>query len=80
MIKFNMKKNIFYNHQIAKNNLDIKELSQHKKVEKKISVDINKLLNRVKIDKKSEIKKKFIFFSIAILLLGLMGTFLLIVK
>ena len=43
-------------------------------------VDINKLLNRVRIDKKNENKRKIIFYSSAILALSLFSTFISIIK
>ena len=43
-------------------------------------VDINKLLNRVRIDKKNETKRKIIFYSSAILALSLFSTFISIIK
>ena len=42
---------------------------------KRRTVDINKLLNRVKIDKKNETKRKFILLGFGILILGLTGIF-----
>ena len=47
---------------------------------KKKVVDINKLLNRVKIDKKNETKKKIIFYSFVILVLSLLGTLITLLK
>ena len=43
-------------------------------------VDINKLLNRVRIDKKNETKRKIIFYSLTILALGLFSTFITVIK
>ena len=43
-------------------------------------VDINKLLNRVKINEKKEKEKKFILLGYALLVLGLMGIFILFIK
>ena len=43
-------------------------------------VDINKLLNRVKIDQKNETKKKIIFYSLTTLALGLFSTLIIIIK
>ena len=43
-------------------------------------VDINTLLNRVRIDKKNENKKKIIFYSLTILALGLFLTLITITK
>jgi len=46
----------------------------------KKKVDINILLNRVKIDQKSETKRQIIFFSLVMLVLSLLGTFVIIIK
>jgi len=43
-------------------------------------VDINKLLNRVKIDQKNETKRKIIFYSSTILGLSLLGTLITFLK
>ena len=43
-------------------------------------VDINKLLNRVKVDKKNEFKRKIIFYSLTTLALGLFSTLIMIIK
>ena len=43
-------------------------------------VDINILLNRVRLQEKYETKRKIIFFSFTILMLFLFGAFLTIVK
>ena len=43
-------------------------------------VDINKLLNRVKIDQKNETKQKIIFYSSTILGLSLLGTLITFLK
>ena len=43
-------------------------------------VDINKLLNRVRMDEKNETKKKIIFYSLTTLALGLFSTFIMIIK
>ena len=75
-----MKKNIFYNYKLIKKNLNIKGLPQSQDINPKIIVDINKLLNRVKVDQHNEQKKNLIFFSLGILLLALMGTFILITR
>ena len=75
-----MKKDIFYNNKSVAKKLGIEELSTLGNVDKKINVDINKLLNRVKIDQQAETKKKFIFFSFGIFLLAVMGTSVSIVR
>ena len=51
----------FHNDKSIDQNLNTKRLSGVQPLEKKQVVDINKLLNRVKIDKKNEIKKKSFF-------------------
>ena len=43
-------------------------------------VDINKLLNRVKIDQKNETKRKIIFYSSTVLGLSLLGTLITFLK
>ena len=49
-------------------------------IDEKRIVDINKLLNRVRMDKKNENKKKIIFYSLTILALGLFSTFITVIK
>ena len=57
-----------------KNNIPVQYIDQ------KRIVDINKLLNRVKIDQKNERKRKIIFYSLTILALGLFSTLIMIIK
>tara|TARA_B100000795_G_scaffold226528_1_gene182584 strand:- start:83 stop:310 length:228 start_codon:yes stop_codon:yes gene_type:complete len=75
-----VKKNIFYNDKQIEVELPIKKFSYLGETIQKSNVDINKLLNRVKVDQKIEKKKSFIFFSFAIFLLGLTGTFVSIIR
>ena len=49
-------------------------------IDKKRTIDINKLLNRVKIDQKNETKKKIIFYSSTVLGLTLLGTLITFLK
>ena len=49
-------------------------------IDQKRIVDINKLLNRVKIDKKNETKRKIIFYSSTVLGLSLLGTLITFLK
>ena len=49
-------------------------------IDQKRIVDINKLLNRVKIDQKNEKKQKIIFYSFIILGLSLLGTLITLLK
>ena len=49
-------------------------------IDQKRIVDINKLLNRVRIDKKNETKRQIVFYSSVILALTLFSTFIVIIK
>ena len=49
-------------------------------IDQKRIVDINRLLNRVRMDKKYETRKKIIFYSSAILALSLFSTLIMSVK
>ena len=49
-------------------------------IDQKRIVDINKLLNRVKIDQKNERKRKIIFYSFVILGLSLLGALITFLK
>ena len=69
-----MQKYYFHNNKPTSENKDEKKLTQILKVETKSPVDINILLNRVKIEEKIETKKKIIFYSLTILALGLFST------
>ena len=75
-----MQKNIFHNDKAIENNSEVKEHFYLKNVKIKKSVDINNLLNRVKIDQQNEKKQQFIFFSLGVLLLGSVGIFVTIIK
>ena len=75
-----MKSEIFYNKKSIDKNLDIKISPYLVNVEKDMIVDINNLLNRVKVDQYDEKKKKFIFFGYGILLMVSMGIFISIIK
>tara|TARA_B110000971_G_C19816668_1_gene411371 strand:- start:452 stop:679 length:228 start_codon:yes stop_codon:yes gene_type:complete len=75
-----VKSEIFYNKKSIDKNLDIKISPYLVNVEKDMIVDINNLLNRVKVDQYDEKKKKFIFFGYGILLMVSMGIFISIIK
>tara|TARA_B100000787_G_scaffold157817_1_gene134827 strand:+ start:221 stop:448 length:228 start_codon:yes stop_codon:yes gene_type:complete len=66
-----MRKVYFHNKKSIDQNINIKKLSEAQHIGEKQVVDINKLLNRVKIDQKNEMKKKIIFYSLTILGLSL---------
>ena len=75
-----MTKVFFYNEKSIDQNINTKKLSKAQQIGEKQVVDINKLLNRVRIEKKKETKQKIIFYSLVIFGLSLMGLFLAIVK
>ena len=49
-------------------------------IDQKRTIDINTLLNRVKIDQKNETKRKIIFYSSTVLGLSLLGTLITFLK
>ena len=70
-----MRKVYFHNGKSIDQNINTKRLSEVQHVSEKQVVDINKLLNRVKIDQKNETKRKFIFYSLTILRTFFIGNF-----
>jgi hypothetical protein len=70
----------FHNGKSIDQNINTKRLFEVQHIREKQVVDINKLLNRVKIDQKNETKRKFIFYSLAILGLSLLGTLITVLK
>ena len=75
-----MRKVYFHNGKSIDQNINTKRLSEVQQVSEKQVVDINKLLNRVKIDQKNETKRKIIFYSFTILGLSLLGTLITVLK
>ena len=75
-----MRKVYFHNDKSIDQNINTKRLSEVQHVSEKQVVDINKLLNRVKIDQKNETKRKIIFYSFTIVLLSLFGTLITLLK
>ena len=75
-----MRKVYFHNEKSIDQNINTKRLSEAQHVNEKQVVDINKLLNRVKIDQKNETKRKIIFYSFTILGLSLLGTLITVLK
>ena len=75
-----MPKVYFHNKKSIDQNINTKRLSGVHKIDEKQVVDINKLLNRVKIDKKNETKRKIIFYSSTLLGLSLLGTLITVLK
>ena len=75
-----MRKVYFHNGKSIDQNINTKRLSEAQHVSEKQVVDINKLLNRVKIDQKNETKRKIIFYSSTVLGLSLLGTLITFLK
>ena len=75
-----MRKVYFHNDKTIDQNINTKRLSEVQHVSEKQVVDINKLLNRVKINQKNETKRKIIFYSLTILALSLLGTLITVLK
>ena len=75
-----MQKAYFHNNKhnsekkVKKKNIPLQYIDQNR------IVDINKLLNRVKINQKNETKRKIIFYSLTTLALGLFSTLIIIIK
>ena len=75
-----MRKVYFHNEKSIDENINTKRLSEAQHIGERQVVDINKLLNRVKIDQKNETKRKIIFYSLVILGLSLLGTLISFLK
>ena len=75
-----MRKVYFHNEKSIDQNINTKRLSEAQNIGERQVVDINKLLNRVKIDQKNETKRKIIFYSFVILGFSLLGTLIIFLK
>jgi|TARA_B110000037_G_C16830618_1_gene387591 hypothetical protein len=75
-----MYKNNYHKQKLYYDDKDKKKISQTYNLNTKSAVDINILLNRVKLEEKNEVKKKIIFYSFATLALSLFGAFIVIIK
>ena len=75
-----MPKVYFHNEKSIDQNINTKRLSEAQHIGERQVVDINKLLNRVKIDQKNETKRKIIFYSFIILGLSLFGALIAFLK
>ena len=69
-----------YKNKSINQNINTKRLFEVKRINEKRVVDINKLLNRVKIEHKNEKKRKIIFYSLVILGISLIGTLIVFLK
>ena len=75
-----MSKSYFHNQKPIYENKNQTKITPVFNVVTKRAVDINILLNRVKIEKKNETKRKIIFISTIVLTLSLIGTFISLIK
>jgi len=75
-----MPKVYFHNEKSIDQNINTKRLSEAQHIGERQVVDINKLLNRVKIDQKNDTKRKIIFYSFVILGLSLSGALITFLK
>ena len=75
-----MAKHYYHNLKSIDESIEKKNFPIIKTAGQKRTVNINMLLNRVKLEKKIELKKKIIYYSLTISLLFLMGVFLTIVR
>ena len=75
-----MPKVYFHNEKSIDQNINTKKLSKVQYISERQVVDINKLLNRVKIDQKNETNRKIIFYSSTVLGLSLLGTLITFLK
>ena len=75
-----MRKVYFHNEKSIDQNINTKRLSEAQHINERQVVDINKLLNRVKIDQKKESKKKIIFYSFTIIILLLFSILIINLK
>ena len=69
-----MLKTYFHKNKDQKKTIPLQYINQNR------IVDINKLLNRVRMDKKNETKRKIIFYSSSILALSLFSTLIVTIK
>ena len=76
MIRLVMSKYYLHNYNISKTSVSNDELIKNNHQKKRISVDINKLLNRVKLDEKNKRKQKLIYLAIVSTGVALMGIFI----
>ena len=75
-----MQKTYFHNQKHINEKKVQKKIIPLQYIDQKRTVDINKLLNRVRMDEKNETKKKMIFYSLITLALGLFSTLIMIIK
>ena len=79
MFKLDVLKKIYYNTRTTERDLDSTAPVQIRHLGQKRNVDINELLNRVKIEKKNQIKDKLFFLGIAVLPVSFIGILLIFI-
>tara|TARA_B100000780_G_scaffold256044_1_gene204983 strand:- start:729 stop:956 length:228 start_codon:yes stop_codon:yes gene_type:complete len=75
-----MQKTYFHNRKHINKKKDQKKIIPSQYNGQKRIVDINILLNRVRVDKVNETKRKIIFYSSSILSLGFFSIFIMFIK
>ena len=80
MVKLLMLKSYFHNNKPTTENKSQKKSIPIEHVNRKMNVDINILLNRIRIEEKNETKKKIIFYSLTILALSLFSTLIMTIN
>ena len=74
-----MLKNIYYNTKSAERDLNLNTPVPIRYLGQKRNVDINELLNRVKIEKKNQIKNKLFFLGLAVMPISFIGILLIFI-
>jgi hypothetical protein len=75
-----MSKNYLHNYNISKTSVSNDELVKNNYKKNPVNVDINKLLNRVKLEEKNKRKQKLIYFGVISAGVALMGIFISLVN
>ena len=73
-----MKSNVFHNSKVLEKNLEDKTVMSQKNIIQKsnITVDINKILNRVKVENKINKRENFKFYIAALIFLSISVIFI----
>ena len=80
MIKLSVSKSYLHNQKIANSEVNDNKIINNSHTKRTINVDINKLLNRVKIEEKNKKKEKLFLLSIGAVVIGIMAIFIVTVK
>ena len=72
-----MQNNYFHNNRTTEKSIEKKNIPHVKNINKKNVVDINRLLNRVRVEKKNETIRKIILLSSVFLALSIFLSFVL---